>query len=247
MDSGTFSVNLSTRRSMKNRHGYNSVERRVLNTGATGLARYNNLLKSKNPKKPATSNYKQLPLINSSKGPRKLLQDGMNTKPNFSMKHHGLMSLSPFRDNSDLDPSKSRYINENRRVIGREKDVPLHWKDGSHTSTTKGVIQREKVSFKPESNNTFSRLFTTDQDNHDRFYYIIPEGSDVISESLNVVKINLTDYVKALLPKDKHGMTNAKVQRMGPYEKLEAVKPSKQMQHQVLKSIISELVEVMPR
>jgi hypothetical protein len=50
-----------------------------------------------------------------------------------------------------------------------------------------------------------------------------------------------------LIPKDFFVNANAKVQRMGPYEKLKITMPSIEMQNQVFRMMIQKLEEAMPR
>jgi len=74
-----------------------------------------------------------------------------------------------------------------------------------------------------------------------RYMYVVPEGSDVTSINLKAIRINLTDYVLALLPKEDAFSHNAKMKRIGPYEKLEIMKPSKEMQNQIFRMILNVL------
>jgi hypothetical protein len=111
------------------------------------------------------------------------------------------------------------------------------------------TVHKDKVQFRNIGNTTFSDMNSTSYRKEDeRYLYIIPEGSDITSEELHVAKINLTDYVRFfLLPKDHLIGNSAKILKMGPYEKLEFVKPSMEMQYQVLRMMIEELEKVIPK
>lgn len=128
-----------------------------------------------------------------------------------------------------LMTGNSRYMNESNSIVSRENNV---------------VISKQKVQFRQVNLNTMTSFR---ENGEARYLYIIPEGSDVTSTDLKSIHINLTDYVEALLPKDDTFTANPKMQRMGPYEKLSVVNPSKRMQKQMFRIILNKLEKIVPK
>ena len=250
-------LNRSGGRAMKDRKVYSSVEHMYDPTSTHGSSRYNPLFRRKPLggekmwNKPATSESRAFPSISTQKEPGKMTQLATSAKKSFRDQKFGIMSLSPFRNTEEFDTSHSRLVNENKHIIGREKDIAAEWRTSKqHTKPgfDKSAIYKEKVQFRKMNNATFTSFNSTGyKEPDDRYLYVIPEGSDVTSEYLSVVKVNLTEYVLMLLPKEHLVGTNAKLQRMGPYEKLQLAKPSKEMQNQVFRSIIQNLEAVIPK
>lgn len=225
-------------RSMKNRPLYSSVERMYEQTSATKSSRYNNLWKSDNNAstvktmrpKPLTSTSRAFPDIYNHNKASTLLQNV----------------------GSAIKSPSGRLLSNTRPTIGREKELTQDWNTNLSAISPqqeKHVVKREKVQFRSSTNNATLTEFNSTflRSAEDRWLYVIPEGSDITSEELSVVKINLTDYVRALLPKDHLIGNTAKLQRMGPYEKLQIVKPSKELQNQVFRAIMQKLEGVMPK
>lgn len=189
---------------------------------STGLSRYNNLLtKTASVKKPATSN--GLPYIGVKQSNAKsFVVVKSSTKKSSREPHSGIMS--PMHEREKLLSTNTRFAQDNISLLSKEASI----------------IQKTKVQFRREPPPTVTSFREPDN----RYLYIIPEGSDVTSIDLKTIRINLTDYVEILLPKDHTFASNPKMQRLGPYEKLEMVKPSKEMQDQVFRIILNKLEKV---
>ena len=220
-------VSISNKRSVKNRPLYSSVERMYGPSASTGLSRYNNLLaKAISSKKPATSS--GFPNIaNKSLN----VKSYITAKSTFQKGNKGIYTgtMSPMQQREKLMTGNSRYMNESNSIVSRENNA---------------VISKQKVQFRQVNLNTMTSFR---ENGEARYLYIIPEGSDVTSTDLKSIHINLTDYVEALLPKDDTFTANPKMQRMGPYEKLSVVNPSKRMQKQMFRIILNKLEKIVPK
>ena len=155
------------------------------------------------------------------------------------------MSLSPMRNAGDFKNHQS-VLNKNSRILSNERKS-LNPENLIKEDSGPSVIRREKVQFHKVKDMKGTEMSSSFIQSDDRFLYVIPEGSDITSINLKVLKINLTDYAKMLIPNNFFAKSNAKVQRMGTYEKLEITKPSKEMHGEVFRMIIQELEKIIPR
>lgn len=149
------------------------------------------------------------------------------------------MSLSPFRNqviSSKNTPKRESRDNSIYYRIANKNNESLQ----SRSENGKEHILKVNKAKYVKTQQLLDKFNSSIKNDESRFIFVIPEGSDISSEDLIVIRINLTDYVKMLLPKD-NPMTNSKFKRMGPYEKLEAIKPSKALQSQIFKSILNIL------
>lgn len=232
-------------RSTLNRPLYSSVERMHNRESASGSTRYNSIWKSKQfhgntlREKPPTSDSKILPALPQSKAPKALIHTaGGTSKKPYREKKYGVMSLSPLRNTIDFKETSNQYTSQNKNILSRESN--LRSPVSNFKSHNESIVKREKVQFRNANDTNLTDLNSTVYNKDDRFLYII-------SEELKAVRINFTDYVKILIPKDFFAHANAKLQRMGPYEKLRIVKPSQEMQDQVFRMILDRLEEVIPK
>lgn len=151
------------------------------------------------------------------------------------------MSLSPFRNqitSSKNTPKRESRDNSIYYKIAHKNNENFHTRSENDKDH---ILKVNKVKYLRTQQQLLDKFNSVLRNEDSRFIYIIPEGSDISSEDLVVTRINLTDYVNILLPKDNSMMTNSKFKRMGPYEKLEAIKPSKALQNQIFKSILNIL------
>ena len=191
--------------------------------------------------KPATSNASGLPEIKSKSDQKGSLINVEDSKNSSRILNSGVMSLSPFRNNimsNRESPSRESRANSIYYKLANRNNDKLH-KRSEHER--ENIIKMNKVKYMKTQQQMLDKFNSVLKNEDSRFIYIIPEGSDISSEDLIVIRINLTDYVRILLPKDASMMTNSKFKRMGPYEKLEAIKPSKALQNQIFKSILNIL------
>lgn len=191
--------------------------------------------------KPATSDSKILPHIPGSKFTN-ILQKTQESKHDYRHNgNNGFMSMSPFKDRNELKTNQSPILHNDFKIPkkGRYYNQPeAHPKINT-------VVRREKVQFYKFNNSQATDLNSTFI-NDDRFIYIIPEGSDITSIKLKVVRINLTDYAKFLIPKNFFAQSNAKVKKMGTFEKLKITNPSEEMNHEIFRMIIEKLENIIP-
>lgn len=237
-------------RSIIKRPPYSSVER--MHNKISGSTRYNNIWKNKQfqgnslRENPPTSDSKIFPALPKNAAAKAIIHTaGGTSKKPYREKKFGVMSLSPLRNTIDFKEAPNQYSTQNKNILSRESNLrsPISNFKGENES----VIRREKVQFRNDNNANSSVLNSTVYGKDDRFVYIIPEASDITSEDLKVIRINLTDYVKILIPKDFFANANAKLQRMGPYDKIRIAKPSQEMQDQVFRMILERLEEAIPK
>jgi len=255
MRNDRYSANFLSDRSSKHKPLSTSGER-MFQQKSLKNTRYNNMWKTKHimsggfRNKPSTSDPNILPSINaiSHKNSRPNVLD--SSKNSMREKQFGFMSMSPFRRSEILKGDTSQLINQDNKIFGRERAIPNSWKHNDTLGSkilSRSVIQKPKVQFCKANDTVTDFNASSYKDPDNRYLYVIPEGSDITSQDLIVIRVNLTNYVRALLPKDHLIGNSAKILRMGPYEKLEFVNPSNEIQLQVLRAITEKLERVTPK
>lgn len=192
--------------------------------------------------KPGTSHSKVLPSINDPKY-HSLAENMQRLKSDINSGNQRIISLSPRKHEKPVQDYTSHSHSQNPRLLSHDR-----YRQPESTpfdQTGQKVIHKHKVQFRKYEDQRENTASPPKDEN--RFLYIIPEGSDITSPDLTVIKVNLTDYVKIYCcPNEKHSKFlykhNVKYQRLGIYEKLLVTKPSQEMQNQVFR-IILQLLE----